>query len=76
MNENDEDNQVIVVGAGIAGLTAAYHLQENGVDVNVLEASSRVDGRIVTDFVDGYIIDGGAQFLSSAYPILSSIITK
>jgi len=71
-----KNSQVIVVGAGIAGLTAAYHLQENGVDVIVLEASSRVGGRMVTDVVDGYVIDGGAQFLSSAYPILSKLITK
>jgi len=67
-------SQVIVVGAGIAGLTAAYHLQNNGVDVVVLESSSRVGGRMVTDVVDGYVIDGGAQFLSSSHPILSMLI--
>ena len=71
-----QDSQIIVVGAGIAGLTAAYQLQNNGVDVVVLEASSRVGGRMTTDFIDGYIIDRGAQFLSSAYPILSKLITK
>jgi len=70
------DRQVIVIGAGIAGLVAAYQLKKQGVDVLVLEASSKVGGRMVTDYADGYIIDGGAQFLSSAYPILSGLIKE
>ena len=71
-----ENNQVIVVGAGIAGLVAAYQLQKNGVTVTVLEASSKAGGRMVTDIADGYIVDGGAQFLSSGYPILSNLIAE
>ncbi len=67
-------NKVIVVGAGIAGLTAAYSLQKQGFEVQVIEASSRVGGRMITDSLDGYTIDCGAQFLSSAYPILVSLI--
>lgn len=69
-------NQVIVVGAGIAGLTAAYHLQKKGFDVEVIEAASRVGGRMTTDVLDGYVIDCGAQFLSSAYPVISSLIAE
>jgi len=68
--------QVIVVGAGIAGLTAAYKLQKKGIDVLVLEASQRVGGRMATESKDGYIIDSGAQFLSSAYPIISKLIQE
>ena len=51
-------------------------LQKKGVDVLVLEASSRVGGRMMTDVADGYMIDGGTQFLSSAYPILSRLIKE
>lgn len=51
---------VIVVGAGIAGLVSAYYLNKKGYEVVVLEASSRVGGRMITDRTDGYIIDGGA----------------
>lgn len=69
-----KQNSVIVVGAGIAGLSAAYELQKRGTDVLVLEAASRVGGRMMNDVQDGYILDGGAQFLSSAYPILSRYI--
>lgn len=67
-------DKIIVVGAGIAGLTAAYSLQKHGFNVQVIEASSRIGGRMITDSINGYIIDCGAQFLSSAYPILNDLV--
>lgn len=54
--------KVIVIGAGIAGLTAAYYLRKQGMDVEVLESSSRVGGRMTSDTSEGYIIDRGAHF--------------
>ncbi len=71
-----KNNQVIVVGSGIAGLVAAHHLKKNNIDPIILESSSRVGGRMVTDASDGYTMDGGAQFLSSAYRILSGLIKE
>jgi protoporphyrinogen/coproporphyrinogen III oxidase len=68
--------QVIVVGAGIAGLTAAHFLAKAGVGVKVLEASGRVGGRMTTDAVDGFLIDRGAQFLSSEYRLLLSLAAE
>lgn len=65
---------VVVVGAGIAGLTAAYRLSKLGVDVTVLEASERVGGRMSTDQRDGYLIDRGAQFLSDGYSVIRDLI--
>jgi phytoene dehydrogenase-like protein len=59
---------VIIVGGGIAGLTAARQLQAKGVDFLLLEASSRIGGRVKTDFVDGYRFDHGFQVLLTAYP--------
>ncbi len=53
---------VIVVGAGLAGLHAALRLQAAGREVIVLEASDAVGGRIRTDEVDGMLLDRG--FLS------------
>jgi len=44
----DENNRVIVVGAGLAGLSAAVRLMDKGWDVIVLEANSRVGGRVFT----------------------------
>ena len=67
---------VLVVGAGIAGLTAAYRLSKLGVDVTVLEASERVGGRMSTDRRDGYLIDRGAQFLSDGYSVICDLISE
>jgi heterodisulfide reductase subunit A-like polyferredoxin len=44
-----DEKKVIVIGAGPAGLTAARHLQRQGFSVTVLEARSRVGGRVFTD---------------------------
>lgn len=65
---------VIVIGAGIAGLTAAYRLAKAGIDVTVLEASDRIGGRMSTDRRAGYLIDRGAQFLSDGYGVIYGLI--
>lgn len=59
---------VVVVGAGLAGLVAALRLVEDGRDVVVLEASDGVGGRVRTDEVDGFLLDRGFQVLLTAYP--------
>lgn len=70
----DDEADVIVVGAGIAGLVAAWRLTRQGLRVIVLEAADRVGGRMSTEVVDGYLIDRGANFLSSTYGILLPLI--
>jgi phytoene dehydrogenase-like protein len=59
---------VVVIGAGLAGLTCAARLRELGHDALVLEASDGVGGRVRTDEVDGFLIDRGFQVLLTAYP--------
>lgn len=59
---------VVVVGAGLAGLRCAQALAAAGRDVVVLEASDGVGGRIRTDRVDGFLVDRGFQLLNPAYP--------
>jgi protoporphyrinogen/coproporphyrinogen III oxidase len=61
------NRKVIVVGAGMAGLAAAFRLRQAGLDVTVLESSNRVGGRLVTDSRDGYLIERGAQLITSTY---------
>ncbi len=59
---------VLVVGAGLAGLSCARQLHEKGVGVQMLEASDGVGGRVRTDSVDGFLLDRGFQVLFTAYP--------
>ncbi|MEU8709068.1 NAD(P)/FAD-dependent oxidoreductase [Streptomyces sp. NPDC048565] len=63
---------VVIIGAGIAGLSAAHQLIGAGVDVSVLEAAPQVGGRMATQDVDGFRLDHLGPLLSSAYPELSS----
>src|SRR3954454_124382 len=66
--------EVVVVGAGAAGLACARRLAFEGIDVLVLEASDAVGGRIRTDVVDGYRCDRGFQLLNPAYPALPHVL--
>lgn len=59
---------VLIVGAGLAGLTCARHLHAQGIDVAVVEASDDVGGRVRSDVVDGFTLDRGFQVLFDAYP--------
>ncbi len=59
---------VVVIGAGLAGLSAALTLQEAGKEVRVIEASDRPGGRLTTDYVDGFRLDRGFQLINLNYP--------
>lgn len=61
---------VVVVGAGIAGLAAAHRLTSAGVTTTVLEAAHAVGGRQATEKVDGFRLDRIGQLLSTACPEL------
>jgi len=59
---------VVVVGAGLAGLSCARGLVERGVPVRLFEASDGVGGRVRTDRHEGFLLDRGFQVLFTAYP--------
>ncbi len=59
---------VVIIGAGMAGLSAAVCLQNEGLNVKVLEASNTIGGRLQTDYIDGFLLDKGFQVLLTAYP--------
>ncbi len=62
--------RVIVVGAGLAGLTAAFELDDNGYDVTVLEARDRVGGRVWTvrsPFTGGQHAEAGGEFIDTGH---------
>ena len=69
--------KVIVVGAGLAGLTAAARLVDRGVDVVVLEARDRVGGRTHgIEVAPGKIVDAGAAYLGNQHTALKALIAE
>ena len=60
--------QILIVGAGLAGLTCARMLHRWKIGVTVVEASDGVGGRVRSDHADGYTFDRGFQVLFDAYP--------
>ena len=67
------DADVIVVGAGLAGLAAALQVRAAGRHVQVLEASNGPGGRMRSDVVDGFTVDRGFPVLNTAYPELARL---
>jgi len=66
--------EVVVVGAGLAGLACAQRLARRGVDVVVLEAADAVGGRVRTDTVNGFICDRGFQLINPAFPEVRRVL--
>lgn len=73
--ERGEPRSVVVIGAGISGLVAAYELKRRGVPVTVYEASSHAGGAIGTSLADGFLAEHGPNaFVSS--PSVDALITQ
>jgi protoporphyrinogen oxidase len=68
--------KILVVGAGISGLSSAYYASRKGHDVAVLEASDRVGGRMISWCVDGDRVDAGAQFFHSNFRNIKQLIAE
>lgn len=65
-----------VVGAGIAGLAAAYELQKHGWDVVVLEARDYPGGRMTTVDWEGFRVDTGAKFVTTGDKSLLGMVEE
>lgn len=57
-----------VIGAGLAGLSAALTLQDAGAEVVLIDSADRPGGRIASDAIDGFILDRGFQLINLNYP--------
>lgn len=68
--------RVVVVGAGIAGLTAALDLVEAGCDVVVLEGSDRVGGKLRVDRLGDLVVDVGAESMLARRPEAVDLATR
>jgi phytoene dehydrogenase-like protein len=65
---------VVIVGGGLAGLSAARRLDRAGVEWLLVESADRIGGRVATDVVDGWHLDRGFQVLNTSYPRLSGLV--
>jgi phytoene dehydrogenase-like protein len=65
---------ITIIGAGLSGLTAAVYLHQKNYQVQLIEASDRVGGRIKTDCVDGFRLDRGFQVLLTDYPETKALL--
>jgi phytoene dehydrogenase-like protein len=72
--QREAEVDVVVVGAGLAGLAAARHLVAHGRTTVVLEASDGVGGRMRSDVIDGVTVDRGFQLLNPAYPEAARVL--
>ncbi len=70
------DKKVAVIGAGITGLTAAFELQQRGIDCVVYEASDRIGGCIKTVKDDGFLVECGPNSLLDTHPDLGKLIAR
>jgi phytoene dehydrogenase-like protein len=64
----EDSHDIVIIGAGIAGLSCARRLHAAGIPFCILEASGRIGGRVKTDRIDGFLLDHGFQVLQDAYP--------
>jgi phytoene dehydrogenase-like protein len=60
--------EVVIIGAGLAGLSCALSLEAAGLTATLLEANDRPGGRVRTDLVEGFHLDRGFQVMLTAYP--------
>jgi protoporphyrinogen/coproporphyrinogen III oxidase len=70
------DADVIVIGGGIAGLAAALRLKDRGLEPLVLEAESRVGGRMTSDRIDGFVIDRAVSFLGKRFQRMRALVKR
>ncbi len=76
MAEHEITRDVVIVGAGAAGTTAANELRRAGLSVAVLEARDRVGGRLWTDEIEGAMLELGGQWVSPDQDALKETIAE
>jgi phytoene dehydrogenase-like protein len=71
-----EGEAIAIVGGGLAGLRAAYTLEQLGYSPVIFEASERIGGRVKSDHLDGFTLDHGFQVILSSYSEIFSLLPK
>lgn len=68
--------KIIVIGAGISGLTTAYLLSKKGFDVTILEKNNSVGGSIESVFENGFLFDRGPNSALETTPVIGQLIRE
>lgn len=73
-----DEPRIVVIGAGLAGLTCAYRLHRAGVPVTVFEASDRIGGRCWSDhtIVDGQVAEHGGELIDASHVYLLELVRE
>ena len=70
------NKKIVVIGAGISGLAAAYLLKQKGYDVTVLEKKSEVGGSIETSYENGFLFDHGSNSALETTPLIAKFVEE
>jgi phytoene dehydrogenase-like protein len=73
-HDTSSTEPVLIVGAGMAGLSCAIHLQRAGIPFRIYESSDGVGGRVRTDQIDGFLLDRGFQVYLDTYPVTGNLL--
>jgi protoporphyrinogen oxidase len=65
---------VLIIGAGISGLSAAFEVHKKGLTFKIIEATSSVGGRMKTERIEGFQLDRGLHFFQTAYPEAAKLL--
>lgn len=66
--------KVIVIGGGISGLTTAFWLKQNGMDVKLFEKNNYVGGSIKTEVIDGFMVEHGPSSTLETTPLIDKLL--
>jgi protoporphyrinogen oxidase len=70
-----EEKKIYIIGAGLAGLSCAYALEQYGASPVLLESSESLGGRVATEYTDNFIFDRGFQVYLEKYPDVLSVLS-
>ena len=76
MDSTERHTDVLIIGAGMAGLIAAAELQRAGLRVLILDKSRAVGGRLASRRIDGATFDHGAQFITTRDPRFAAVLEQ
>ncbi len=75
-NWKNKTGKIAIIGGGLAGLSAAYFLQKQGLSATVFESSNRLGGRVKTQNFEGFPIELGAEFIDPSHTELLNLIEE